>query len=135
MLYRMGAPPDASPPAKPVTGRYLAHNRLTKARRAFLGVDIKRGKAQPCLLTDKQIADLVGVSLPYLAAASRVAVTRPDLRSACETGLTPLLKALARPGKAERMATMWNKMTADEQRLFVHMVGADRMFDVVVEAA
>jgi hypothetical protein len=136
MLYLPANPADASPPSsRPIRGRYLAHNRLSKTRRAFLGVDIKSGKVQPFKLTDKQIAALVGVSVPYLAAAQRVAHSRPDLRSACETGLQPLLKAIPRPGRAERMARMWVKADADERQAFVRLIGCDAMFDAVVAAA
>src|SRR5262245_5252918 len=136
MLYYTPTALDANPPAsRQVTGRYLAHNRLSAPRRAFLGVDIKKGAAQPVNLTDKQIADLVGVSLPYLAAAQRVANSRPDLRGSCACGLQPLLTAVPRPGRVERLATMWAKASADERRAFIQMVGVDSMFDTTVEAA
>jgi len=136
MLYYTPTALDANPPAsRQVTGRYLAHNRLSAPRRAFLGVDIKKGTAQPVELTDKQIAELVGVSLPYLAAAQRVDFTRPDLRGSCASGLVPLLNAVPRPGRAERLATAWAKASADERRAFVRMVGVDSMFDLTVEAA
>jgi len=136
MLYRTGSAPDAIPAAgRPVTGRFLAHNRLSKSRRAFLGVEIKKGKAQPVEFTDRQIAELVGVSVPYLAAAERVAFSRPDLVSSCKSGLVPLLKAIPRTGRAERLATMWAKASADERRAFIKMVGVDSMFDITVEAA
>src|SRR6266571_2882944 len=106
MLYRMGTSPGASPP-KPavlsVPGRYYAHNRRSKVQRAFQGVDILSGRVQPVRFTKKQVADIVGVSLPYLAAAERVDHSRPDLRSSCECGLQPLLTAVSRPGRAERM--------------------------------
>jgi len=134
MLYRMGASPDARP-VRLLSGRFLAHNKWTKSRRAFLGADIKSGKAQPFDLTDKQIAALVGVSVPYLAAAGRVAHSRPDLRSACESGLQPLLDAVPCSSKAERVARAFVKMTADEQRAFARMVGPDALFGVAVEAA
>jgi hypothetical protein len=134
MLYRMGAPPDASPP-RPLAGRYLAHNHLSKTRRAFLGADVLIGRAQPTKLTKKQVAGLVGVSVPYLVAAQRVAHSRPDLRSSCESGLVPLLTAVSRPGRAERMASQFTKMTADEQRLFARLAGVDAVFNAAVEAA
>jgi hypothetical protein len=38
-------PANASPPC--ITGRFLAHNKLSKAERAFLGVDFLSGKKQP----------------------------------------------------------------------------------------
>src|SRR5262249_15684322 len=95
------------------------------------------GKVQPHNLTDKQIAALVGVSVPYLAAAERVANSRPDLRSACECGLQPLLKAAPRPGRAERMANPLATMDAEERHVFGRMVGATLLLDlaVTVEAA
>jgi hypothetical protein len=138
MLQYAGLPPNARPP-KPavlsVPGRYYAHNQKSKVQRAFQGVDILSGRVQPVRFTKKQVADIVGVSLPYLAAAERVAHSRPDLRSACETGLQPLLKAVPRAGKVERMAATWVKMTDAEKRIFVRMVGADGIFDIAVAAA
>jgi hypothetical protein len=134
MLYRMGAPPDARPP-RPVAGQYLARNHLSATRRAFLGVEILTGRAQPVNYTDKQVAALVGVSIPYLVAARRVAHSRPDLRSSCESGLVPLLTAVARPGRAERLANAFTKMTAEEQRLFARLAGVDALFNAAVEAA
>src|SRR5262249_12654909 len=136
MLYRIPSPAEATAPAsRPVTGRYLAHNGLSAPRRAFLGVDILTGKALPTKLTKKQIAALVGVSVPYLVAALRVAFTRPDLRGSCACGLQPLLTAVPRPGRAERLASMWAKASADERCAFIKMVGVDAMFDLTVEAA
>jgi hypothetical protein len=138
MLYYPGSPPNASPPkpaALSVPGRYYAHNRKSKVQKAFQGADILSGRVQPVRFTKKQVADLVGVSLPLLAAAQRVAHSRPDLRSACETGLQPLLTAVARPGRAERLASAFIKMTADEKHAFARMVGPDALFGVAVEAA
>jgi len=134
-LYIAGTSPNLPPAPKPVTGRFLAHNHLTAPRRAFLGVDILTGKVQPVRFTKTQIAAIVGVSVPYLVAALRVSFTRPDLRGSCACGLVPLLKATPRPGRAERLATMWAKASADERRAFIKMVGADAMFDITVEAA
>jgi hypothetical protein len=140
MLYRMGERPNASPP-KPavlsVPGRYYAHNRKSAVQRAFQGVDILSGRVQPVRFTKKQVADIVGVSLPYLAAAERVANSRPDLRSACESGLQPLLGAVPRRGRAERLANQLAKMDAEERHVFARMVGATLLLDlaVAVEAA
>jgi hypothetical protein len=135
-VYRMGMSPSASLPAvRPVTGRFLAHNHLTATRRAFLLHDVGVGKVQVTKLTVKQLAMLGRVSIPLIVAARRIAVEQPHLRSACETGLTPLLKAVPRPSRPERMAAKFIKMTAEEQQLFVRMVGADRMLSVAVEAA
>jgi hypothetical protein len=122
-------------PVRLLTGRFLAHNKWTKPRRAFLGVDILSGRVQPVRYTDKQVADLVGVSVPYLTAAKRVAHSRPDLRSACECGLQPLLDAVPRSGRAERMARLFTKMSVEEQRTFARTVGPDALFGVAVEAA
>jgi hypothetical protein len=110
-------------------GRFLAHNQLNKAKRAFLAVDIRRGKTQLSHLTVKQLAALVRVSVPYIVAAQRVAFSRPDLRRSCEVGLTPL-----HPGRAGRMARAWSKASADERVAFIRLIGCDVAFDVVVAA-
>ena|SRR5215472_18955654 len=133
LLYRPGT--DPTRPVRLLSGRFLAHNKWTKPRRAFLGVDILAGKAQPVDFTRKYVARLVGVSVPYLVAAQRVAFSRPDLRSACENGLASLLKTAPRPGRAERLATMWAKASDDERRAFIAMAGIDAVFNATVEAA
>jgi hypothetical protein len=93
-LYTKGPPGPSSPAIPPVilTGRFLAHAKLSKAERAFLGVDVLSGKAQPVRFTHKQVATLVGVSIPTLVAAKHVVIDQPHLRPEIEAGRASLSK-------------------------------------------
>ena len=71
----------------PVTGRYLAHNKLSDVRRAFLGAELHTG-ARPLIdLTIGQAALLARVHRARVSWAIR---QMPN-RSAIEAGLLPLV--------------------------------------------
>src|SRR5262249_13737029 len=94
-------PADTSPPSprrpplvngsasRPLSGRYLAHAELSAVKRAFLAADLALGRAHLVRPTLGLCALAARVSVPYAAAARRVAYERPDLRSAVECGLLP----------------------------------------------
>lgn len=89
-----------------ITGRNLAHAKRDATQRAFLGADIKLGIVALNGLTDKQIAQIVGSSLPYQRAAVKVAA-RPELRAQVErheVSLTDAAKSL-RPAKKMAVAS------------------------------
>jgi hypothetical protein len=93
MLYNPGTAADASPPnGRPLKGRYLAHSHRTKIRRAFEAADLVLGRAQLTNPTIRQAALLNGVSVPYVAAAKRIAFEQPHLRSSVESGQQRLLE-------------------------------------------
>ena len=84
------------PAGNGVSGRNIAHATRDAMQCAFLGADIKLGNVAPEDLTDVQIAQLVGASLPYLRSAVKVA-TRPELRARVERhelSLTDAAKSL-----------------------------------------
>jgi hypothetical protein len=52
--------------SRPITGRYLAHNRLPAVERAFIGADIYVGRRYVVEWTEAAVADLVHVSPTYV---------------------------------------------------------------------
>ena len=56
------ASPPVNPDAMPVSGRYLAHCRLSLVERSFLGADLHTGVRQLVLPTVLQAAWLVRVN-------------------------------------------------------------------------
>ena len=75
-----------------VTGLGLAHGKRTAVQSAFLSADIGAGRIPFTGWTDRQIAQLVGASLPYLRAAKLVAAN-PQLRARVEAGEIALMAA------------------------------------------
>jgi hypothetical protein len=71
----------------PVTGRYLAHNRLDAVQRAFLGADLRTG-TRP--LTDLTIVQAAGLARTNCTRV-RWAIRQMPNRSAIEAGLLPLV--------------------------------------------
>ena len=133
ILYRLN--PDAATPfsdqERTVTGRFLAHNRLSKRRKAFLAADITLGKVRPEMLTLNQAAQLARVSVVYVRAARKIAYCRPDLRSCCEAGHNPFPLRCSRPEAAVRL---WTKMPPNERVEFAREVGPDALLDVAAKA-
>jgi hypothetical protein len=80
-----------------------------------------------------QLAALVGVSVPYLAAAQRIDFSQqPHLRAAIEYGSKPLLTAVPRPSKVERLASQLAKLSVEEQRVFARMIGNEALPNFVM---
>jgi hypothetical protein len=59
------APPTVVVPPQPVTGRYLAHNKLGRVERAFLASDLVNGDKRLIRPTIRQAAMLAGVNATY----------------------------------------------------------------------
>ena len=83
---------STSPTRQAMTGRALAHGRLSAVERAFLGADIGAGRVPFTGWTDGQVAQLVGVSSAYVRAAKQVAAN-PQLRARVGVGGIGLLAA------------------------------------------
>ena len=65
-----------------LSGRGLAHRRLNKRQRAVLAADVVDGLVT-VQLTAKQVAQLLGVSAPYIALAQQFT---PEKRAAIMSG-------------------------------------------------
>jgi hypothetical protein len=128
------ATPARSPTRR--SGRWFAHNGLSKVRRAFLAADLAAGKVELAEPTLRQAALIAGVSVPYVVAARRVAFSQPHLRSSVEYGQRPLLETgrMHRP-RCEQMAELWAAATPQERVAFIKQIGCDAVFAATVEAA
>ena len=112
-----------------ITGRYLAHNKLTVVERAFLAADLHTGERSLEAPTVVQAALLARVNISYAHHALKEAANR----STIECGVRPLVLPLP---KQKPLVPM--PMVDDAQIInFVRHVGITRVLDaaVAVEAA
>jgi hypothetical protein len=72
---------------KTITGRNLAHGKRTKTQRAFLALEMARGRTVPTHLTLKQSALLAQVNVDYVMRAARLS---PAERRAVKFGVRKL---------------------------------------------
>jgi len=108
---------DRAPP-RAIDGRSYGH--LTKSQRAALAADVLEGRLS-LRLTATAISKVVGVSVPYITAASR---------------LSPMERAMVRRG----WSTLREVTTPSAETRFIeaaHEVGIDRALEMlaVAEAA
>ena len=71
---------------RPVTGRYLAHAKLSAAERAFIASDLVDGRLQLVKPTLTAAAHLARTNVTYVQAALK----RQDERALIEAGVRPL---------------------------------------------
>jgi hypothetical protein len=109
-------------PSMPVTGRYLAHSKLSSVERAFLASDLVSGDKRLVRPTIAQAAMLARVNKTYAWWATK----QQDNRFNIEAGYLPLV-----PQRVK--APISDPEIID----FVRTVGLERVLDaaVVVEAA
>jgi hypothetical protein len=87
-LGSINAPPTlVRVESQPVTGRYLAHNRLDRVGKAFLASDLISGDKQLVKPTLVQAAMLAGVNATYAWWAGKQQANRLDI----EAGYLPLV--------------------------------------------
>ena len=128
LAYRSDlGPVNATPtivrvPSMPVTGRYLAHSKLSSVERAFLASDLVSGDKRLVRPTIAQAAMLARVNKTYAWWATK----QQDNRFNIEAGYLPLV-----PQRVK--APISDPEIID----FVRTVGLERVLDaaVVVEAA
>jgi hypothetical protein len=77
-----------------VSGRYLAHNRLSRVERAFFAADLHAGTVQLVRPTIVQAAALAGVNATYVHWAIR----QQTNRAAIVRGLLPLVPPYTKAG-------------------------------------
>jgi hypothetical protein len=70
------------PTPQVLTGQSLVHRRLDKRQRAVLAADVSDGLVR-FVPSQKQLADILGVSIPYIELARRLS---PDKRAAIVQG-------------------------------------------------
>jgi hypothetical protein len=129
-------------PPRQVTGRYLAHARLTPTERAFLAADIVDGRAVVVDLTATQVARILRTNATYVAAASKL--THAE-RRAVRYGLRPLIArkpeqlplpmpAMSAAPTTISLAEAWVAASDDERTAFVEEVGIDPIWDALEPA-
>jgi hypothetical protein len=103
---------QVSRPARIVSGRYLAHNKLNAHARAELAVDIITDRADVDDLTVRQVAQLCRASLSLVKKLRKPASNEHHSASAA------LLKT-------------WFRASPEERQEFIRNVGAEPLFDEI----
>jgi hypothetical protein len=103
----------------PIRGRYLAHNRLTPVKRAFIAADLKLGTRQLVELTTTQAARLARTNTAYVWHA----LQRMNERAAIEAEITPLVPPHPSP----------SIVSDNEVADFVRRVGVDRLLNAACQ--
>ncbi len=93
----------------PVTGEYLAKNKLTARARARLAADILDRRAEISELTVTPVARLCRVSVPTINAARR--------------------------SPSDKLVKAWNEAGKSDRVQFAHRVGIARVWDDAIAAA
>ena len=120
----------------PLSGRYLAHNPYPAYQRAFFAADLLLERAHLSKPTVKQAAAVCGVTVPYTAAARRIAYCRPDLRAAVEHGLRPLIKtAWPQPSPSDELVSAWDAASNSERIEFARRVGINTVWEEAISPA
>ena len=117
-----------------LSGRGLAHRRLNARQRAALAADVVDGIVT-IQLTLKQMAQIFGVSAPYIALAQQLT---PEKRAAILSGkddtsfaglLNPHAPQLALP--APRLAITWDGASDDALLANVRAAGVARTWTAI----
>jgi hypothetical protein len=113
-----------------LTGRNLAHAKRSIVERAFVGADLHLNNLGLILPTVKQSACLVGVCVPYVAAAVAIADNQAA-QSAVLAGKLTLLDA-AKAATPESLAEHFVRATPAEWLEAARMIGPARVWDQMV---
>jgi hypothetical protein len=125
---------SAIAPRRVISGRGLAHRRLNARQRAVLAADVVDGIVA-VQLSAKQVAQLLGVSAPYIALAQQFS---PEKRAAILSGkdstsfvglLNPPTPQLAL--SAPRLAITWNEANDDALLANVRAAGITRTWTAI----
>ena len=125
---------SAIAPRRVLSGRGLAHRHLNKRQRAVLAADVVDGIVT-VQLSAKQVAQLLAVSVPYLALAQQFS---PEKRAAILSGkddtsfvalLNPPTPQLALP--ATRLAIAWDGASDDALLANVRAAGVARTWTAI----
>ena len=130
MLYRPTTPPTTTT-IPTVTGRNLAHGHRSVLELAFLGNDLRRNHTQLISPTIKQCAALVGVCVPYVAAAVAIS-DDPAARSAVLAGRVSLFDALKATRDSETLAEHFARSTPEDWLEAARAVGPALIWDHMI---
>lgn len=121
-----------SPQDRPViTGRNIAHGNRSVAELALLGGDVCRERIFPVKLTIKQCAALVGVCVPYIAAAVMIGDDQVK-REAVITGERNILDA-AREPRGESLIKHFARSTPEEWLELSRAIGPAVIWDRMIQ--
>jgi hypothetical protein len=133
--YINGGPMAATPlplPTRTIAGAGLANRYLDKRQRACLVADVIDG-AVTFIPSQKQLADIFGVSVPYIELARKLPVGK---RIAILRGLDPVSFAeLLRPQRQLRLklpAPMCASVTNLQLEHVIRTVGIERALEAAV---
>jgi hypothetical protein len=125
---------SAIAPRRVLSGRGLSHRHLNKRQRAVLAADVVDGIVT-VQLSAKQVAQLLAVSVPYLALAQQFS---PEKRAAIMSGKddTSFVALLNPPApqlalSAPRLAITWDGASDDALLANVRAAGVSRTWTAI----
>jgi hypothetical protein len=126
MLYRIQS--DTTTPT--ISGRNLAHAHRSIPERARVAAGLHLNRLMLTSPTVKQCAALVGVCVPYVAAAVEI-IDDPDACEAVLSGDINIIDA-AKAAKAETLAEHFARTTPDEWLEAARVIGPARVWDHMI---
>ena len=116
-------------PTRTIVGAGLANRRLDKCQRACLAADVLDGIVM-FSPSQKQLADLLGVSVPYINAARRLL---PGKRAAILKGWDPTsFTDLVHPQHRQLLVPNCASITNSYLETVIRAVGIDRTLEVAI---
>jgi hypothetical protein len=120
---------SATTPRRVISGRGLSHRHLSKRQRAVLAADIVDGIVT-VQLSAKQVAQLVGVSVPYITLAQQFT---PEGRASIMSGTDDIsfVGLLNPPTPQPALAITWNEANDDALLANVKAAGITRTWSAI----
>ena len=129
-VYHETPPQQDNPWTPPTHWPQLGPRQRSVPERAFLAADLHRNRVELISPTVKQCAHLVGVCVPYVAAAVAIADNQAA-RTAVLAGDCTLLDA-AKAVAPESLAEHFARSTPDEQRECARAIGPAIIWDRMI---
>ena len=118
-----------APEIPTVTGRYLAHARLTASKRAGIAAALQLGELRLEHPTEKQVAETCRATRAYVRKARRATpAQRRRLTRDQET-----ISGLGRPSKNGKAAPSWDSLTDSALEAAVRDAGVARVWDAITK--
>lgn len=113
-------------PAPTITGRHLAHAKLSPSQRAGIAAAIQLGELRPERLTAEQVVELSRANHVYVRKARRA--TPVERRQLIRGGGT--IQGLSRPTSSLKKRT-WGALSDDALEAAVRDAGVGRVWDAI----
>ena len=114
-----------------IGGRHIAHGRRSPSQRGAVAAQLHIGEVALVDPTIKQAAGLLGVYVPYVAAALDTTVEK---RAALASGALTIPNLL-KSSPSDRLVSAWNNCTNDERVEFAQRIGVARVWDEAIAPA